>query len=128
MAKVIRAYDKFDEMEREAGSTDPNARANRPFILDGDYPPPDATLVSEPGGGTYTLTRDQFTEEQDRKREVARQDEDGHFGYPPAEQPRSPEQYAAELTRSAFRRAIEGGLPDAPGTAVAVPGGKPFKF
>ena len=94
-------------------SLNPDDRAHRPFIMDGDYPPRDAQEQVYPG-----VYEDQFIEEQ-TKREHALKDESGPLhgsypAYPDRGMPDSPEMTEDARERQEYLRACHGGLPDAP--------------
>ena len=132
MAKRIKAYDAFEQMEHDAqGSKDPGARPFKPAIMDGDYPGPEAVKNMDPDGSEYVYYQDAHAEEQARRLH-ALEAEGGSLGgkhpdYPDRATPRSPEQYAAEQEQAAYLRAAHGGLEDAPGEAQAV-AQVPFKL
>lgn len=104
------------QIEREARQgTDPNDRPQRPFIMDGDYPPRDAQAEVYPG-----VFEDAFVEEQETRLH-ALQNEGGTLRggsdsgyYPDMPMPQSPEQREQADDRAAYLRACHGGEPDAP--------------
>jgi hypothetical protein len=97
----------------------PNDRKNRPFIVDGEYPPADADGFS-----------DEFQEEQSHREYIAKHESGPLYGdyphHPDRAMPRSPEMYAEEMKREEELRAMHGGLPDAP-EAIRPSNPKPWK-
>ncbi len=127
MAKRINldATRNLEHQRETRQGTDPNDRPQRPFIMKGDYPPPEAQAEIYPG-----MYEDAFAEEQ-QTRLSALEHESGPLhgsypAYPDRGTPNSPEQYEREQEHAAYLRACHGGVTDAPGEARAV-GKRPFK-
>lgn len=119
MAKYNAEAERNLPAEREARQgTDPNDRPQRPFILDGDYPPRDQQAELYPG-----IQEDAFQAEQQTRLDALEReggDLGGQWpGYPDRGQPESPEQYDQRVAHQEYLRACHGGLPDAPGEASA---------